>query len=235
MKIVRYLIDMTVSLLGKILKNRKLSKLVRHNSGKVCVNLGCGLAIAPGWINVDASFNAIIAGSPRFFLSIFYKLSGSNRYYSLAEYSDLLSENTFVFHDLSKGSPFDPNTIDYIYSSHFFEHLFKKDAARLFSDCYRALKNGGVMRVAVPDLEYAIELYKKDGAKNMLENYFFVDDLNSYLARHKYMYDFVLLKEALEIAGFKNIVKCSFSVGAVPDLELLDNRPEETLFVEAYK
>jgi len=69
----------------------------------------------------------------------------------------------------------------------------------------------------------------------MLENYFFVDDLSSYLARHKYMYDFEIIFEILIEAGFRKVVKCGYQKGNTPDLDVLDNRPEETLFVEAVK
>jgi hypothetical protein len=62
-----------------------------------------------------------------------------------------------------------------------------------------------------------------------------VNHRNSYFARHKYMYDFDLLKKLLERSGFENIVRCSYQQGETPDLEVLDNRPEETLFVEAVK
>ena len=235
MKIARRIIDSTVSLCGKILNKRKLNKLLVHRSGKVCVNLGCGLAIAPGWINIDASLNALLGGFPKSILAIFYKLSGSNRYYSPEEYCNLLNKNIFFFHDLSKSTPLKANTVDFIFTSHFLEHIFKKDGSRLLSDCYSALKSGGVIRIAVPDLEYAIGLYEKGSVKEMLENYFFVDDLNSYLARHKYMYDFKLLADELNAAGFKNIKRCLYRSGDLPDLDLLDNRPEDTLFVEAIK
>ena len=47
------------------------------------------------------------------------------------------------------------------------------------------------------------------------------------------MYDFELLRDVLEKIGYKDIRRCLFNEGGVPDLSLLDNRPEETLFVEA--
>ena len=67
----------------------------------------------------------------------------------------------------------------------------------------------------------------------MLGNYFFVEDDDSHYARHKYMYDFALLSEALSSAGFHDIRRCGYRQGATPDLEALDNRPDESLFVEA--
>lgn len=232
MKIFRKLIDPTVSFMGRILADRKINV---GSELSVCVNLGCGLTVSPGWINVDASLNALLAGSPILVSKLLYKLSGSNRYYSEYEYCTLLKNNRFIFHDLARSLPFKKNSIDFFYSSHFIEHLFLEDAKKLLKSCHESLKDGGVIRIAVPDLAYAIEQYHQGKKRQMLENYFFVNDLHSYLARHKYMYDFNLLEEELSNIGFKKITQCNFREGRVPGLEDLDNRPEETLFVEATK
>lgn len=232
MKIFRKLIDPTVSFLGCMLAARKINV---DSERTVFVNLGCGLTISPGWINVDASLNALLAGSPVIVCKILYKLSGSNRYYSENEYCSILKNNRFIFHDLARSLPFNKNTIDFFYTSHFIEHLFLEDARRLLKSCYQSLKDGGVIRIAVPDLAYAIQQYHQGKKREMLENYFFVNDLHSYLARHKYMYDFNLLEEELISIGFKKITRCNFREGVVPGLVDLDNRPDETLFVEASK
>lgn len=231
----RLIIDNSVNILGYLLKSRKKDLKYFKNKNKICINLGCGLAIAPGWINVDASLNALFAGAPTWILTLLYRISGSNRYYSKNEYINILKSNDFIFHDLSRSLPFKNNSVDYIYTSHFVEHLFKRDAKKLLESCYKSLKSGGVIRVAVPDLKYAVDLYGKGEARKMLENYFFVDDLSSYLARHKYMYDFELINEVLIEAGFNNVQQYQYRQGKVPNLDILDNRPEDTLFVEAYK
>jgi predicted SAM-dependent methyltransferase len=136
---------------------------------------------------------------------------------------------------LGRSFPFPAQSINVIFSSHFFEHLFKSDAERLMRDAFLSLKPGGVMRIAVPDLAHAINMYHDGQKRRMLENYFFVDVLSSYLARHKYMYDYELLEDALKRAGFEKVQRCAYQQGKTPDIKQLDNRPEETLFVEAYR
>lgn len=69
----------------------------------------------------------------------------------------------------------------------------------------------------------------------MLEYYFFVDSDESTYARHKYMYDFSMILDILTGLGFKNIVRRSYQEGMTPDISVLDNRPEEFLFVETQK
>ena len=124
---------------------------------------------------------------------------------------------------------------DCIFSSHFLEHLFRKDADHLLRECYRVLKPGGILRISVPDLEYAVSLYAADEKEKMLRNYYFVDDDDSYYARHKYMYDYAMLESQLTGIGFAEVARCQYRQGRVPDIEILDNRPEESLFVEAVK
>jgi predicted SAM-dependent methyltransferase len=197
------------------------------------LNLGCGLAVAKGWINIDASFNALIASWPGAAHDFFYRFTGSNRYYTNDEYRKLLSNNTFVCHDLLHGIPFMDQSIEYAYSSHFLEHLTRTDAVALLQEVYRVLKPGGMLRIAIPDLEFAISLYVRQERERMLRNYFFVEDKANPFSQHRYMYDFQLLQSALEEEGFVNIARCSYQEGKTPDLSLLDNRPEDSLFVEA--
>lgn len=232
---IRTIIEFSTSLLGFLKRNRRMLPPGRFRAVKV--NLGCGLAIAPGWVNVDGSLNALISSWPTAAHKLLYKATGANRYYTCEEYCSLLGDHVFVHHDLARGLPFIDDSVDVVYSSHFLEHLHRGDAQNLLNESYRVLKKGGMVRVCIPDLAYAISLYDQGEAakERMLQSYFFVDDKASYYAVHKYMYDFELLEKALKAAGFGDIRKCSYQQGETPDLTVLDNRPDESLFVEARK
>ena len=233
--LTRTLIDGITRILGVMTRRRRIAPEALAGSESIKVNLGCGLAVAPGWWNVDASLNALIAGWPSFLHRITYRASGSSRYYTEEQYRALLRENRFVHHDLGDSIPFQSETVDYVYTSHFLEHLFEKEGAQLLKEACRVLKPGGTIRVCVPDLAYAVELYRQGDKERVLRDYFFVEDMGSFLARHKYMYDFELLRKALLAAGFQDVTRCRYRQGTVPDIELLDNRPEDTLFMEARK
>ncbi|OIQ87100.1 methyltransferase domain protein [mine drainage metagenome] len=235
MSVMRSLIDFSTATIGRLKRTRRINPAVDSRDGLVKVNLGCGLAVTQGWINVDASLNSLVASWPRVAHKLLYRLSGANRYYSLEQYCDLLGNHVFMHHDLSHSVPLKDQTVDFIYSSHFLEHLFKADADRLLTDCYRALKPGGIIRISIPDLAYAVSFYARGEKERMLADYFFVEDKESFLARHKYMYDFELLRNLLEKVGFSQIVRCAYQEGRTPDIKLLDNRPEDSLFVEAVK
>ncbi len=66
-----------------------------------------------------------------------------------------------IGHNLLEGIPFNDNTFEVVYHSHVLEH-FPKDKAHLFiKECYRVLKPGGIIRVAIPDLERITRNYLK--------------------------------------------------------------------------
>jgi hypothetical protein len=79
-----------------------------------------------------------------------------------------------------------------------------------------------------------VSIYEK-GEKEKALQYFFPTSESGHFSRHKYMYDFDMLSKLLEKTGFTRIVRCSYKQGKTPDLDVLDNRPEETLYVEASK
>ncbi len=64
-----------------------------------------------------------------------------------------------IAHNLLNGIPFDSNTFEVVYHSHVLEHFPKKEAKQFIEECYRVLKPGGILRIAVPDLETIAKNY----------------------------------------------------------------------------
>jgi SAM-dependent methyltransferase len=62
-------------------------------------------------------------------------------------------------HDVTRPLPFDDAMFDAVYHSHVLEHLPRDRAPALLAECRRVLRPGGVLRVAVPDLEQIARLY----------------------------------------------------------------------------
>ena len=233
MQVLRSAIELTNRLSGRLKAGRRYE--VPAGLTSVRLNLGCGLAVARGWINIDGSLNALAASMPSAIHKLVYRLTGARAYYSEADYCRLLQDHMFMHHDLATGIPLKDSVADYIFSSHFLEHLFRKDAEHLLRECHRVLKNDGVLRISIPDLEYAISLYASGQKDQMLQNYFFVEDDDNYYSRHKYMYDFDMLSARLRDIGFREVTKCQYQQGRIPDIDILDNRPDESLFVEAVR
>lgn len=112
---------------------------------------------------------------------------------------------------------FDNDSVDLIYSSHVFEYFDREKGSKVLKEWYRVLKEGGILRIAVPDFEQMARLYSE--GKFPLENFLGPlygkmkmgmkgpNEENSPTIYHKTVYDFSSLKELLEKTGFKNIRK----------------------------
>ncbi|HLZ34396.1 MAG TPA: methyltransferase domain-containing protein [Nitrospira sp.] len=64
-----------------------------------------------------------------------------------------------MVHDLSTGIPLPDASCEVVYHSHVLEHLKRPEAQFFMRECFRVLKPGGVLRVAVPDLEQICRQY----------------------------------------------------------------------------
>ena len=93
------------------------------------------------------------------------------------------SEPSVLPVDINNGLPFSSDSITVCYSSHLLEH-FDKDVARYFlAECMRVLKSGGVIRLAVPDLEGIVREYLR-----------VLDEVASGDKRRESDYDWIMLE-----------------------------------------
>lgn len=230
-KIKKILVKFVIKISSHIFKNVKY----KSNTIPVKVNLGCGLRCLPDWLNIDGSLTSLF-GIKNFNLGnrILYKLAGSSNYFSYEEYSKKINECNLKFYDLSLGIPLESDYADCIYSSHFLEHLDKLNGRKFLEECFRSLKKGGLLRISVPDLDFAFEMYKKEQIEEMMGLFFYTSDDWDFTA-HKYGYNFSYLKNILEGIGFSEIYKFSYQVGDCPDIDYLDVYPDHSLFVECKK
>ncbi len=90
---------------------------------------------------------------------------------------DLKSNTPFIrAADISRGIPYPDQTFSVVYHSHLLEHLQKQEAFSFIQDCYRVLKPGGVIRIAVPDLEQIARSYLSVLEKSLEKQYDFQFD-----------------------------------------------------------
>jgi len=204
-------------------------------SGKAMANLGCGLHCLPKWLNVDGSLTALF-GSRRFsFINkILHALAGASAFYSFPQYDEIVRKNGLLFFDLRNGVPFPDNSLDIVFTSHTLEHLKEADGMKFISDCYRSLKQGGLLRILVPDLDFGMNMYKEGQVDEMLRSFFYTSESYDF-HMHKYNYNFDTLKKRLEQSGFRNIKKHRFKEGDCPDIDFLDLYPEYSLITECRK
>lgn len=213
----------------------KKSRRIVPRGDVVKVNLGSSLSVTDGWINVDGSPHLLFTGMPKPILRILYRISDAKNWCREEDYYiSQLKKYRFVHHKLEYGLPFPDGSVDYLYSSHVLEHFYPDVAEKILRAAYRALKVGSRIRICVPDLRHAFELYERGSAEQAL-NYFFASSEAGSFNQHRYMYDYELLSALLKKVGFTSVEKCAYHTGLVPDIVSLDNRPDETLYVEAVK
>jgi predicted SAM-dependent methyltransferase len=95
--------------------------------------------------------------------------------------------------------PFDDNSINFIFSEHFFEHLFFDEALSLLTECYRILKPYGVIRTCVPDAD--LRTYEPPEPLGFPDIKLpFTDPI-----KHKTRWSVYSLTEAIKVAGFDAI------------------------------
>ena len=102
------------------------------------------------------------------------------------------------------------NSVELIYSSHNFEYFDKVEAPKVLQEWNRVLKSEGVLRMAVPDFEKLIEVYRLSGDINKILGPLYgrmeIDTKKGKeILYHKTVYDFLSLQKLLEENGFKNI------------------------------
>ncbi|MFC1701436.1 methyltransferase domain-containing protein [Pseudomonadota bacterium] len=64
-----------------------------------------------------------------------------------------------ISHDLRNGIPFPDKSFDVVYHSHVLEHIAKHEAPLFLKECHRVLKDDGIFRIVVPDMELLARNY----------------------------------------------------------------------------
>lgn len=174
------------------------------------LNLGCGPCAKPGWINADLH---------------------------PADGVDLIG-------DLRSGLAIDSDSIEYIVAIHVLQDLTYQDIPVALAELKRVLVVGGVLRLGLPDLDKAIRAYLAGD-----HAYFYVPDADAKQIGTKLVtqlvwygsvrtpFTFDCIAELLTRQSFHHIRRCEFgrTRSSYPDIVALDNRPRESLFVEATK
>lgn len=169
------------------------------------VHLGCGFKYLDGLINADG-----------------------NRFRKIDLWIDLRNK-----------LPFPDSSCRLVYSSHTLEHLFPDEAIGLLREIRRILRPDGVARIAVPSMEHALAVARggreEDWPRRFSDpmaqavNYLFCD------GQHKYAYNFEILSDFAQKAGFGHVEPYSLIHGVEPRrygrVEVGDE-PEGSLVVE---
>lgn len=202
------------------------------------VNLGSGPRAAPGWINLDGSWQARLAGRPCLARVVEWATGRDAGHWS----------RDVRCHDVRRGLPFADRSVAIVYASHFLEHLTRDEAAFVLREAWRVLQPGGVCRMVVPDLEAAIAAYeidrrqgRADAADRFVARLHMGEIapagpalLRAYRAwtsfdRHKWMYDGASLCALFREAGFAEPAVRPHLESAIPPAWLVEVEPPDRI------
>lgn len=217
----------------------------------IYLHIGSGLVAPETWVNIDASWNALLAKFP-----CFHKILCILRIIK-EDVAKIPWPKNIKIHNVLKGLPYHDGCVAAIYASHFLEHLTRTEGMFFLRECHRVLRRGGYLRLVVPDLELlsrnyiamkaqahagdpkpveeflrATGLYTDYGETTLLLGlYRRLTDFN----RHKWLYDYDSLMASLVEIGFSEVRKRGYLESDIPliaDVEHED-RLKEAYCVEA--
>lgn len=194
------------------------------------LQLGAFDRVQPGWINTDVTPHLMVARVPGLpWLLHRLGLVGEERY---AAYRSG-AFRTLRYLDLTRRFPFPDASLDAIYSSHVFEHLHSDVLEHCLRECRRVLRPGGILRIAVPDLDNMVAHYDPADPDAFLFGIYQGRGSNDMgHARHWWHYNANSLAALLRELGFSDIRRCEFRQGRLPDVEAIEHR-DWSLFMEA--
>jgi predicted SAM-dependent methyltransferase len=174
------------------------------------LNIGCGPFARRRWINVDI----------------------------------MAADGVDVIGDIRSGLSFGSESMEYIVAVHVLQDLSYQDIPVALAELKRVLMPNGWLRLALPDLDKAIQAYIAGN-----HAYFHVPDADAKEIGTKLVTQLVwygsvrtpftvdCIEEFLARQGFRGVYRCAFqhTQSPYPEIVDLDNRPRESLFVEALK
>lgn len=73
--------------------------------------------------------------------------------------TDLNCNDKIAYLNAGAKFPIESDTFDFVYSEHLFEHLKVEQQLNMLSESYRILKKGGILRIAMPNIDYLFSLF----------------------------------------------------------------------------
>jgi len=195
------------------------------------LQIGCFGDPFEGWHNTDIT--------PHLWLS---RIPGAAL---LCRYAGLMSTERYKQHrdgvfkkvhylNATRRFPYANDSFEAVFCSHILEHVHIRFVSPLFREVLRVLEPGGIFRVVVPSLELAISSYRPDAPETCLE-LIFENTHKAAKNTHKWMYTEQSLSRVFREAGFINVSPRGYRCGRLPDVQKIDNRPENSIYVEGEK
>jgi predicted SAM-dependent methyltransferase len=195
------------------------------------LHLGCLDRSVNGWLNTDVTPNIFVSKIPLAARALrTLRLIDEQRYGQ--HRAGVFKRVRYV--NAAKRLPYADDSFEYAFCAHMLEHLTRDQAVVCVREVCRVLGPGGVFRVVVPDLDHAIRSYQSSNPELFLK---LIYEPGRGFAKnsHHWMYNRASLRDLMLRSGFSQAEQCEYQQGRCPDLDQLDNRPEQSLFMEGTK
>src|SRR5262245_21617606 len=210
------------------------------------INVGCGMTPTKGCLNFDNSFSIKLSAFPRL-SHLLHRAKFLNQ--PQMNYIQFCRENKIEWADVTKRIPVPDDSTEVLYSSHMLEHLDKREVTMFLAEAKRVLVSGGIIRLAVPDLEKHTRSYVSHGdADRFIESLHVCTPKARALSErfrlmlvgtrhHQWMYDGKSLCTLLNNSGFIDANAHPAGETSIKNPVSFDlyERREESVYVEAIK
>ncbi|MGH2871330.1 MAG: class I SAM-dependent methyltransferase [Solirubrobacteraceae bacterium] len=196
------------------------------------LQLGAFDHVHEGWLSTDITPHLLVARVPGLAWALHRAGAiGPDRYVS--HRSGAFRSVRYL--DLTRRFRFPDDAFECVYASHVLEHLHPDTAERCLAEVRRVLVPGGIVRLAVPDLDRLVGDYDQADPEGLLMGiYQGRGSAAKRSARHWWHYNGVSLPALLRRLGFSEVTVCEYRQGRMPDVATIENRPW-SLYVEAVK
>jgi SAM-dependent methyltransferase len=146
--------------------------------------------------------------------------------------------------DIRDGLPLPDGSLDYVVSIHALPMIAYPDLVPVLVELRRVLRPGGVLRLCLPDLDKNIDAYHRGDRDHFLVPDEDEDTLSGKLIVQLMWYGWSVTpftaewtESLLRRAGFDQVEHCAMGTTAsgMAGICALDNRPAESLFIEAVR
>jgi predicted SAM-dependent methyltransferase len=157
---------------------------------------------------------------------------------------DIEGEDLDACFDLTETWPVEDSSVKFIYSEHVFEHLTPEEGSKALGEARRVLCNGGVIRTAMPDLDYLCLKYFEDWKQQQWIRECGYDHIRTkaemlntcfYFWGHRWIYNFEEFAIRLADTGFSDPQRLEFGKSSNKELRNLEKREDSKLVVEVSK
>jgi SAM-dependent methyltransferase len=196
------------------------------------LQLGAFDQVQQGWLNTDVTPHLFVARLPGLaWLLRRAGVIGDERY--AAYRSGTFRSLRYL--DVARRFRFEDDSFEAVYASHLLEHLDPGVAEACLKEVHRVLRPGGILRVAVPDLDAVVAQYDPTDPDGFLAGLYDAHSgRRSRTSLHRWMYNARSLEELLRRVGFGEVERCEYRQGRCPDVEQIETR-QWSLFMEGTK